>query len=241
MSIQSNLSSALTVKKCTVLGGAGYIFASGDTVDLVFHPDKLMVQADENMSAEIPYLELVDILISGPGTVVTGGGFMGGGFGVEGALEGMAAATILNMLSTRSKIHTFLTLVTHLGELHLHYGGMEPSALRISLSEVFTLLRRLDPTWLSNRLQKLEVLHAQKLLNDVEFDGLKQRLLFPPKPPAHPSKDAPSISVEVQKFMATAKQMAKLGFDEEGIASALEIRGVSKADALALAKSVKKG
>ncbi len=240
MSIPSDLLNTVSVKKCTVLGGAGYIFDAGDTVDLVFHSDKLIVQADESMSAEIPYLELIDILICGPGTVVTGGGFIGGGFGVEGALDGMAAATILNMVSTRSKIHTFLTLTTHLGELHLHYGGMEPNALRISLSEVFTVLRRLDPTWLNNRLQKLEVLHEQKLLNDVEFERLKQRLFFPPKPSARPSKDAPPISMNAQQFMNTAKQMAKLGFDREGIVSALEIRGVSKDDALALAKTVKK-
>ena len=49
MLIQSDLSNTLSVKKCTVLGGAGYIFDAGDTVDLVFHSDKLMIQADESM------------------------------------------------------------------------------------------------------------------------------------------------------------------------------------------------
>ena len=40
--------------------------------------------------------------IGGPGLVKTGGGFVGGGFGARGAIEGMAIAAVLNGLTTRT-------------------------------------------------------------------------------------------------------------------------------------------
>lgn len=177
----SEPSDTININQCTVLGGVGYPFLPGDTVDLRFGRDALVIETADSTSADIPYLEIVDIVINGPGSITTGGGFIGGGFGVEGALEGMAVGLILNRLTSRTKIHTFIALVTHLGELHLHYGNMEPSALRIALSEVFTALRRLDPTWLHTRLKRLEAHHIQKLLSDGDFERLKQRLLVPPK------------------------------------------------------------
>jgi len=44
--------------------------------------------------------------IGGPGLVKTGGGFVGGGFGARGAIEGMAIAAVLNGLTTRTSIKT---------------------------------------------------------------------------------------------------------------------------------------
>lgn len=170
----------IVIQRCIILGGAGYPIVAGDLVDLHFGYDTLLVKYGDCTSIDIPYLELVDISIGGPGNIVTGGGFIGGGFGVEGAIEGIAVAVILNRLTSRSKIHTFITVLTHVGELHLHYGGMEPSALRIALSEVFTKLRRLDPAWMRTRLERLEVQRSQKLLGDDDFERLKLRLLVPP-------------------------------------------------------------
>jgi hypothetical protein len=176
-------STNIDLKECVVLGGSGYSFAPGESVNLRFGSDTLVVMAaDESIAEKIPYLEIVDVSISGPGNITTGGGFIGGGFGVGGALQGMAVATVLNLLTTQTKIHTFITAVTHVGELHVHYGGMEPGALRISLSEVFTRLRHLDPTWLRARLERLDALRAQAVLSQGEFDRLKQRLLVPPAP-----------------------------------------------------------
>lgn len=167
-----------------MLGGSGYGFDAGESVDLRFGHDALAIIANKTDFEEtIPYVEIVDLGISGPGSVTTGGGFIGGGFGVGGALGGMAVALILNLVSTQTKIHTFLTVVTNLGELHFHYGGLEPGALRIALSEVFTSLRHLDPAWLNTRLERLQALRDQKVLSQDEFERLKQRLLVPPTPP----------------------------------------------------------
>lgn len=44
--------------------------------------------------------DIVDVDVSGDELVTSGGGFFGGGFGLEGAAVGMAAATVLNALTT---------------------------------------------------------------------------------------------------------------------------------------------
>ena len=95
----------ISLRQCAVLGGAGYAFSPGENVNLRFGPETLVIQSvDSNESANIPFLEVVDLTIGGPGSVTTGGGFIGGGFGVEGALEGMAIGAILNLLTTQAKI-----------------------------------------------------------------------------------------------------------------------------------------
>ena len=54
----------------------------------------------------MPYSEVEGLEIGGPGLVKTGGGFVGGGFGARGAIEGMAIAAVLNGLTTRTSIKT---------------------------------------------------------------------------------------------------------------------------------------
>jgi len=88
----------------------------------------------------------------------------------------MAIASALNALTTVSKIHTFITITTNIGELNFHYGSMEPGALRIALAPVFTTLRRLNPAWRQERLATLSLAHSEGNLSQVEFDRLSQRL-----------------------------------------------------------------
>ncbi|MEJ5128189.1 hypothetical protein WH367_19270 [Comamonas sp. MYb21] len=140
---------------CTVLGANGFPFAAGGTLSVQFDEGAVNF-IGPGRSALFSYAELAELNISGPGSVTTGGGFVGGGFGVEGALQGMAIAAVLNLISTRTKIHTFLTFIANFGEIHLHYSGMEPSALRIALAPVFVKLRRLEPSWIANRTNILD-------------------------------------------------------------------------------------
>jgi hypothetical protein len=173
---------AIHLEQCTFVGGCGYPFAVGQQIDVRFSSDAIRLQAtNETGAAEIFYPELVDLTVTGPGAVTTGGGFIGGGFGFEGALKGMAIATVLNLLTSRTKVHTFLQLVTHQGEVFLHYGGLEPGAVRIVLSPVFTHLRRTEPGWLDTRLQRLDALRAQGAVSEEQFASLKARLLAAPR------------------------------------------------------------
>lgn len=165
---------------CTVLGGFGFDFSPNETVDLKFKQESFELRSGELHHQEIYYLELEEVEIAGPGTVTKGGGFIGGGFGIDGAIQGIALAAILNALTTKSKVHTFLRLVTNSGEIHLHYGGMEPAALRIALSEVFVVLRRQDLGWLAARRALLD--SKKDGMSKEQYELLVSRLL---KPPTH--------------------------------------------------------
>ena len=148
----------ISLKGFLCLGSAEFPFAPGEQVDVLFAQSGVILQG-KTRSARFSYFELAELEITGPGTVTTGGGFVGGGFGVEGALQGMAISAILNGLTTRSKIHTFITLITNFGELHLHYDKMEPSALRVVLASVFQRMRSCDPNWRKQRIPVLAIRH----------------------------------------------------------------------------------
>ena len=160
---------------CTVLGANGFPFAIGSTIKLSFDANNVHC-ANAARTATFSLAELAELNISGPGSVTTGGGFIGGGFGVDGALEGMAVATVLNRLTSKTKVHTFLTLIANFGELHLHYAGMEPAALRMALAPVYVHLRRLDPVWQESRLKLLQAQQAAGLLSSSDFAVAKKRL-----------------------------------------------------------------
>lgn len=161
---------------CTVLGANGFPFAVGSKINLSFDANNAHC-TNAARTASFSLAELAELNISGPGSVTSGGGFIGGGFGVDGALEGMAVATVLNLLTTKTKVHTFLTLIANFGELHLHYAGMEPSALRMALAPVYVRLRRLDPVWQESRLKILAAQHSAGLLTDDDLSAAKKRLL----------------------------------------------------------------
>jgi hypothetical protein len=95
----------------------------------------------------------------------------------SGALEGMAIARVLNALTTKSKVHTLITLVTHFGELYIHHGQQEPVLLRMSLSRFFVHWRRFDPQWLAGRLAHLASLRDSQGISSDEFALLKDRLM----------------------------------------------------------------
>lgn len=158
-------------------------------MDALFAQSGIVLQG-KTRSARFSYFELADFEISGPGTVTTGGGFVGGGFGVEGALQGMGIAAILNGLTTRSKIHTFITLITNFGELHLHYDQMEPSALRVVLASVFQRMRSCNPQWRLQRASVLELAKTSGQIDDAEYSELLDRLSQPPAWPDPVTEEA---------------------------------------------------
>ncbi|NYT61124.1 hypothetical protein H0A66_02110 [Alcaligenaceae bacterium] len=82
----NNGSATLVLKDCTVLGSSGFPFSSGETIAVAFNNNTVNCRSSNHL-AKFSLLELAEISITGPGTVVTGGGFIGGGFGIEEAAE----------------------------------------------------------------------------------------------------------------------------------------------------------
>jgi hypothetical protein len=135
----------------------------------------------------IPFRRLTDFRIWGPGAVTSGGGFYGGGFGLEAAAVGILAATALNAMTTQTTVTTYLTIRCAQQELTFLYAGATPHALQLGLAHVFGALRQAvqaetpdrDPSAADpvDRLSKLGQLHAQGLRTDEEFHAAKQKIL----------------------------------------------------------------
>ena len=120
--------------QCNILGGFDFSGGPGEDVELVFELDKVTVVHWKCDDEVIPAEQLSAVDIYGPGAVTTGGGFIGGGFGVVGAAVGIAIATALNALTTKTSLVTFIRLAEPQRELFVHYGILEPGALRVELS-----------------------------------------------------------------------------------------------------------
>lgn len=167
------------------LGGHGVALNPGLAFDLLFDQDGLVVAKDFAPMVQIPYREIERLDISGRGEVKSGGGFIGGGFGLEGAVTGIAIAALLNAATTSSRMETVLQLEASNAEAFFHYGRATPERLRIELSAVFGRIRRqtAPPTQkesevgIADQLSKLADLRREGMLSDEEFDAAKRRLI----------------------------------------------------------------
>jgi hypothetical protein len=108
-----------------------------------FAEDRLLVFASyrADVLAEVPYSQIEDVEIGGPGLVKSGGGFTGGGFGLGGAIEGMAIAAVLNAMTTRTSITTIMRIQGTGCELFLLHSRLTPDRLRIELSRTLGVIR----------------------------------------------------------------------------------------------------
>jgi hypothetical protein len=167
--------------------------AIGERYDARFLDDRLAICKcrDWNVLVEVPYNEIEDVEIGGPGLVKSGGGFIGGGFGAVGALEGMAVASVLNALTTRTKVTTIIRLQATNSELFLLWTRTTPEQLRIELSRPLGAIRSAramathctqvgvaDASTDVEQLTKLADMLQAGLLTREEFDQLKAKLLL---------------------------------------------------------------
>ena len=94
------------------------VFAGGIGVDLAANTlGTLYITNEEVQFATIgntwrhSFNGLKGMQIGGQGLVQSGGGWVGGGFGIKGALKGAAFAEIMNLLTTKTSYDCFLRLV----------------------------------------------------------------------------------------------------------------------------------
>ena len=188
--------SIASLREVAYLGGyvpAAGIFA-GERYDVRFLGDRLVVVPcrQAGVLADVPYSEVEDVEIGGPGLVKTGGGFVGGGFGARGAIEGMAIAAVLNGLTTRTSIKTVVRIQGAACELFLLHTKATPEQLRIELSRPLGAIRSARATWVPGvsqhheasasaspveELTKLAAMLESGLLSREEFDLMKAKLL----------------------------------------------------------------
>jgi len=174
---------------CTFLGGFGFDdrLTPRARVDLHFTATEIWVTAARRglVLQRCAYANAEEIEVSGEARR-TGGGFIGGGFGAAGAVEGMAIAAVLNSLTSRTDVRTVIRLREREAELHFFTDQATPAQLEIPLSEVRSLIKRtahvnaqVQPaeSSLASKLIGLGEMRDRGLLTDVEFAAAKADLL----------------------------------------------------------------
>lgn len=188
--------SLASLRDVAYLGGyvPGSAMVAGQRYDARFLQDRFVVTACRRarVLADVLYAQIEDVEIGGPGLVKSGGGFVGGGFGARGAIEGMAIAAVLNGLTTRTSITTVMRIQGTGCELFLLHTRVTPEQLRIELSRPLGAIRSaraLDgagvvqtqapakPSSPVEELAKLAEMLEKGLLTREEFDLLKAKLL----------------------------------------------------------------
>jgi hypothetical protein len=185
----------VTLRDLVLLGG--YVpevdLFTGRRYHVLFFEDRLWLVLGLTAVAQVavPYSEIEDIEIGGPGLVKKGGGFVGGGLGAAGAIEGMAIASVLNGLTSRTSIKTILRIQGTSYELFLLHGRMTPEQLRIELSRPLAAIRSIRAATAAEgtqdkaltrsapveELTKLADMLEKGLLTRDEFDLMKAKLL----------------------------------------------------------------
>jgi hypothetical protein len=129
-----------SIGPCAVLGGYGFPVRVGPPLVVTADPEGFHFGSDKSVT--IPMSTILAIEIGGPGRTTAGGGFIGGGFGLEGAVTGMLVSTALNALTTSTSVLTVIAVLATEGEVWMANTHVEPAAMRIELAPAFVAVRR---------------------------------------------------------------------------------------------------
>lgn len=167
------------------VGGSGIPIQTGSAFYLSCREGAFAIShAISDEEVELRYEQIKSIEVSGPGTEVTNAGLVGGGFGLEGALKGMAAAALVNAATTKKTTNTFLRIATNEGEAYFHFNNIEPAALRLVLSPVVVAVeanqgntKSSAALGLASELEKLHQLKMNGVITDEEFEASKKKMI----------------------------------------------------------------
>lgn len=185
-----------------VLGGFEAVAGSGDCpptgtlCSVAALADGVLVLAEIGARGRtmLPYLELLELEVGGRGMITTGGRYTGGGFGITGALTGMAIASMLNNASRKTQVDSFLRLSSRHTEILLRHWRYPPQTVRGALSRMFTAQLAAArtaaaapvvitappapeqlPSGPVDELERLTKLHAAGTLTDTEFEMARSK------------------------------------------------------------------
>lgn len=165
-----------------ILGGAGWESHKGENFLLSLDKTNIyMSDLKELKNITIRIDKIMDIDISGPGKVTSDAGIIGGGFGFEGALKGIAIATVVNLLTTHSNTKTFIRLGQRDSEIVMLTSKIEPDQARLLLSAIFVKTKNIaidvKSDGISDELTRLHELKEKGVITESEFVKAKQKLI----------------------------------------------------------------
>jgi hypothetical protein len=179
-----------------LLGGFTLVAASDESIPLgtvcsiagLEHGVLVAAGVSANGRALFPYADLLELEVGGRGIVTTGRIYSGGGFGVRGALTGMAMASMLNKASQKVTIDSFIRITSRQAEMLLSHPRYTPEAVRSGFSMMFIRYQSAvraggvpvapaplppAPPSAIDELERLTRLHAAGTLTDNEFEMAK--------------------------------------------------------------------
>jgi hypothetical protein len=170
------------------LGGAGIPLRVYEKSTLIVSQKGFFIGQDGNDLWTKSFENLRGIQITGEGLFQTGGGWIGGGFGVSGALKGAAFASVMNALTTRTHNDCYFRFVYPGVDGTFQILSHTPRNLEIALSGIRNWLETKEPEFTSkvstqagiSTAEQLEILNSlreKKVLSDEEFSSEKKRIL----------------------------------------------------------------
>lgn len=163
------------------LGGSGYPFNEDEVVAMYIEADQIVFDRSSAAPFSVAMHGIENVEVGGRGMVTTGGGFIGGGFGLTGFVIGAATSAAANRLTQKTNVETLLRISTNDGEINLFTSEILPQDLDLLLAPVRTNLttrRSASSVSALEQLERLSVLHEANALTDEEFEAQKQRLLL---------------------------------------------------------------
>jgi hypothetical protein len=131
----------------TYEGGTSFALVPGQEGRMVIQPRGIAfrpLDSETYWSKDLG--ELLGVQVGGEGVFTTGGGWIGGGFGVQGALKGAAFASAMNLLTTRVHNDCLIRFVFEDEDVTFQVISHTPSELEHELKGL--------ELWLKNRLVK---------------------------------------------------------------------------------------
>jgi hypothetical protein len=108
-----------------------------ESVSLSFNSESL-----EFDGVSYDWRELVGFSVGGPGTFETGGGWIGGGFGIAGAVQGALVSSVVNALTTKTHVLTEFVFIFENAEMNFATDKITPDELDMYLSPLRGLIRK---------------------------------------------------------------------------------------------------
>jgi hypothetical protein len=140
-------SKSLIPLKVTYAGGNSFALVSGQEGGMLIQSRGITFRPDDSETYWSKDLgELLGVQVGGEGVFTTGGGWIGGGFGIQGALKGAAFASVMNLLTTRVHNDCLIRLVFEDEDVTFQVSSHTPSELEHELTGL--------ELWLKNRLAK---------------------------------------------------------------------------------------
>jgi hypothetical protein len=185
----------------SVLSSSGLMGISTGGCTLFFERDVVLLAVGHVDNAlRISYDSILQLQFGGRGVVsnTTDGGWVGGGFGLSGALKGAAIANLMNALTTRTttSIETVInfawdggsiallnttwppsTVATLFTPVIVHIKDVQERSRQHSLAQQHTLHQTSASGDIVDRLTQLADLHRMGALTDEEFSIAKKQII----------------------------------------------------------------